>query len=74
MIKIPLPRHLEAQTTRRLQPTYTGKREFSDPSDTLPSAAARSKERYSYLYQGGKWMPEDDGYFDEDLPEDLSLN
>lgn len=66
MIKIRLPQHNEAQTTRRLQPAYTGRRCFSDPSDTLPSAGARSKEKFSYLYRGGKWVASDDGYFNKD--------
>jgi len=67
MIKIKLPQHLDAQTTRRLQPTYTGKRVVSDPSDTLPSAAAHLKDQSSYLYQGGNWVREDDGYFNRDM-------
>ena len=63
MIKIKLPWHLEESRTHCPQPEYRHRGEFSDPSDTLPDPiAAHSKERFSYLYQGGKWRAEDDGF------------
>lgn len=63
MVDIKLPQHNEAQITRRLQPKYSSKHKLSDPSDTLPRDNVRLKE--VRLYQGGKWMREDDAYFDK---------
>lgn len=65
MIKVKLPHHNEEQITRRLQPAYTGKRTFSDPSDTVPSFEAYSDARDCYLYQGGKWVREDSAEYEE---------
>ena len=65
MLDIKLPWHNEGQITRRLQPTPAGKREFTDPSDTLPSFEAYSNARDCYLYQGGKWVREDDTEYGE---------
>lgn len=74
MANIPLPRHQEAQMRRRLQPDYKSRRKCSDPSDTLPDAAARSNEAFDYLYQGGKWVPEDNGSFDRYASKDYAFD
>ena len=62
MTKIKLPRHLEESRTYCPQPEYRHRGEFSDPSNTWPDAAARDDSEFSYLYQGGKWIAEDDGF------------
>lgn len=67
MIKIKLPCHLEESRTHCPQPEYKHRTEFSDPYDTLPSPEASSKARFSYLYQGGKWTHEDDGFCNDKL-------
>lgn len=65
MIMVELPQHNEAQITRRLQPRYSSKHKLSDPSDTLPRDNVRLKE--VRLYQGGKWVREDDALYDENV-------
>lgn len=74
MIKVKLPYHNEEQITRRLQPAYTGKRAFSDPSDTVPSFEVYFDARDCYLYQGGKWVREDDAHFGERFPPSVDVN
>lgn len=65
MTKIKLPHHLEGSRTYCPQPEYRHRGEFSDPSDTPPDPlAAHSKERFSYLYEGGKWIAD---FYDDEI-------
>jgi hypothetical protein len=65
---VELPQHNEAQITRRLQPKYSSKYKLSDPSDTLPRDNVRMNDaKECCLYQGGKWVREDDALYDENV-------
>lgn len=53
MVKVSLPRHLEAQMTRTLRLPYVGKRVFSDSSDRRGCGKIRLKGADSVAELGG---------------------